>query len=150
MKLARKTISASLSVAALGAMLVAAPEASATSSGGSCVGSLISASPIIEDQGNNVGSTLGYLNVYWDGSTGENCAILNSASSDWGQTKWMAVQLFEKGNPSNSQTDANYYKYYAGPISVPGAGRCIYADGTISLETPGVATSGYAMPGPFC
>lgn len=141
-------ISASLTV--FGGFLIAAPAASATSSGGSCVGQLISSSNVVEDQGNSVGTVLGYLNVYWDSSTGQNCAVLNSASSDWGQTKWMSVDLYEAGNPYNDQSDNNYYKYYAGPVSVPGAGRCIYADANISLETPNVATSGWVEAGPFC
>jgi len=149
-----KFIRASTAIAAVlstcGAVVVAAPAASATSSGGNCVGQLISASNVVETQGNADGTVLGYLNVYWDSSTGENCAVLNSASGDWGTSKWMSVDIFEVGNPYNDKSDNNYYKYYAGPVSVPGAGRCIDADATITIAAPSLPISGNVSVGPFC
>jgi hypothetical protein len=142
-----------LTGAALGATVVAAPSAMATSSGGSCVGTLVNSLNLTVGNSGS-GSVYGYLNVYWDGSTGENCAMVTSSSLDWGVQKPMRVSMGEcEGDtvstcnpyavertdgsgsyPGGSWGPGSGYSYYAGPISVPAAGHCISVGGFIYLN----------------
>ena len=62
-----------------------APAAYATFSGSNCVGTLIEAHDLTAPSG----KVLGYLNPYWDGSTGQNCETVTSSSIDWGIPKRM-------------------------------------------------------------
>ncbi|MFN8096829.1 MAG: hypothetical protein U0Q21_00855 [Dermatophilaceae bacterium] len=99
-----------------------------------CSGSLIQLSPIKYGT-----TTIGELAVYYNSATGRNCARTNHSGVTWGKrlptdaTLWECKetrpgQLCTKIAQSN---DRDYYSYYAGPVSVPGAGHCIVAYGGI-------------------
>ncbi|MFC5183836.1 hypothetical protein [Actinomadura harenae] len=119
--------------------LADAPAIPAVASDG-CSGTLVETEPIDTVQ---TSTTVGYLNLYWDGSTGQNCATATSASVDWGVVKPMGVTIYQCAGsapcspPYNLQRSdpaggglANY-GYYAGPVSVPGAGHCVWASAGI-------------------
>lgn len=108
---------------------------------GSCSGTLVEEEPVNLSQSF---TNVGYLNLYWDGSTGRNCATVTSSSVDWGVAKPMGVTIYQCAGdvpcspPYNMQVSdpaggglANY-AYYAGPVSVPGAGHCVWAGAGIS------------------
>jgi hypothetical protein len=104
---------------------------------GSCRGSLI------ESRNLNVGGKkVGELDVYYDGSTGKNCARMNHAGSTWGKKlrtrAWIGIcSERTPGNktchydPATDDVDLGDYSYYAGPVTtkVSAAGRCIAASG---------------------
>ncbi|HET9173135.1 MAG TPA: hypothetical protein VFN97_27150 [Actinospica sp.] len=128
-------------VAVGGISVAAAPSASATQTSSSCVGTLVQDTPLI---GQSSGRTLGYAELYWDASTGQNCAMTVSSSLDWGTPKYMGVWLARcvTDNPANdcdpetvstpkAYQDSPSFSYYAGPVSVPGAGYCISYMGEI-------------------
>lgn len=139
--------------AAVGATVMAAPSAMATSSGSSCVGTLVNSLNLTVNN-SGTGTVYGYLNVYWDGSTGENCATVTSSSVDWGVQKPMRVTMGEcEGDttstcnpyiviasdgsgsyPGGSWGPGAGYSYYAGPVSVPAAGHCIAVGGFVYLN----------------
>ena len=118
------------------------PVASATQTQTGCVGTLVQDTPISDDSG----KVLGYVEIYWDGSTGQNCAMLMSSSADWGVSKMMEIHMVEcesdtpqpaadcRAVPGQNPTDDGNY-YYAGPISVNGAGHCIYVQGYVGVPT---------------
>lgn len=136
----RLSSAAALAVAGLS---VAAPGASATQTSSSCVGTLVQDTPLIGDQS---GKTLGYVELYWDSATGQNCAITESSSYTWGKPKYMGVWLTRctTDNPNvecaneSTNTPSNYndgtFSYYAGPVSVPGAGYCVTFMGEIAYD----------------
>jgi hypothetical protein len=143
----RKRVASMLVIgAAVGASVVAAPAAMATSSGGSCVGTLVN-SVGLTDIGTGTGTVYGYLNVYWDGSTGQNCVTVTSSSVDWGVQKPMSAGLEECAGDTVASCSTYLYRYsdgsgdgwgpgagfsyYAGPVNGAGAGHCIDAWGVI-------------------
>jgi hypothetical protein len=93
----------------------------------------------------------GYLNVYWDGSTGQNCATVTSSSVDWGLQKPMSVYLGEcsgdfvvscstyiaSGDDGSGNTpwgSGSGYRYNAGPVNVPAAGHCVQASALVYFD----------------
>lgn len=124
--------------------LAAAPSAMATQTSSSCVGTLVQDTPLV---GQSSGKVLGYAELYWDGSTGQNCAMTESSSADWGTPKYMGVWLTRcvSDNPGNecasetSNTPKAYdsgfnYAYYAGPVSVPASGYCVQFMGEVAYN----------------
>lgn len=126
-----------------GLTIASAPAASATSSGNNCVGSLVEGDALRT----STGTVLGYLNIYWDASTGQNCATVTSSSLDWGISKPMGVAIVEcQTDTPNTACNAigpgivkdppagpgnPNYSYNAGPVSVPAVGHCIRAGGEV-------------------
>ncbi|GGM21477.1 hypothetical protein GCM10011608_02680 [Micromonospora sonchi] len=68
----------------------------------------------------------GYISVYYNSSTGYNCAMTHTNKP--GVAKYIMVQI---GSGGTSKKDAGTYKYYAGPVSVYGRGRCIDFSGQV-------------------
>jgi hypothetical protein len=114
-----------------------------TSQCSSSLGTLIETDPI------KAGSTtLGYLNVYYNGSNGYNCAETTSATATYGTSKYMQAALITCTQTSPSSTctprsenngpyyasDEGSYSYYAGPVGVNGSGHCIMAFGEIDWK----------------
>ncbi|WP_460350302.1 hypothetical protein [Actinoallomurus acanthiterrae] len=137
----------------------AAPAAYATSSGSSCVGNLVESDQLKAPSGN----VLGFLSIYWDGATGENCATVTSSSIDWGVSKpmyaWISACKTDTPNttcygappgvredPPGGFGTANY-SYQAGPVSVPAVGHCIMAGGQIAYNGE---TAEYITPTSHC
>jgi hypothetical protein len=113
--------------AVLGGLAVgAAPAGASADSCGTGYGFLESY-PI---KGLDDGVTGGYVSVYYNGSTGKNCAIARPISAWSGKVSHIEVQLSADGHPGYVQDgrDQNYH-YYAGPIYIPARGKCINVGG---------------------
>lgn len=109
-------------------LVVGAPTASAGGYG--CTGGQIATYPV------KYGSTTyGNIYVYYDAATGNNCAVnVATTAGGYGKDKYMEVQITRCSETSTSSTChvvtqdyEGYYpfKYYAGPVTVNAAGRCI-------------------------
>lgn len=129
-----------------GGSIAAAPAAQATQTSTSCIGTLVSSEPFyyVSNQ------IFAWQNVYWDASTGENCAILQSGNMDWGVAKPMSIAVYTcatdtgprfKGDDVCAQlagtkveTDEGNYSYFAGPVSASGAGHCVEVEASVSYN----------------
>lgn len=99
------------------------------------LGALIESEPIMD------GSTkIGEIDVYYNKSTGYNCAYAKSSGSTWGKKKsmtaWISSCKETKPNKTGCTTikddvDSGMYSYEAGPVGVSGKGHCISAQGAI-------------------
>jgi len=112
-----------------------APAAHAASVSCGSLGSLIESDNFYSN-----GTKIGELDVYYNGSTGNNCAYTRSGGPTWGVSKSMLVQIQACAQTSPSpncnaiawdQDDGNY-SYYAGPVGVHGQGHCIFASGEMN------------------
>ena len=150
----KRTLSATAMTALLagGLSVGVAPMASATQTSTGCVGTLV------QDTGisNSAGTVVAYVEIYWDASTGQNCAMLVSSSATWGISKYMDIHMIECESdtpqraydcvvvPGQNPDNGGDFSYYAGPISVNGAGHCIYVEAQVGLmEIPGPYDAGY-------
>jgi hypothetical protein len=126
----RKSLAPALGIVVLlGALIQATgPAAAAT---GPCAGSRIAHIGAYES-----GTILSWLNIYWDSSTGKNCARddKDSAASTYGYPGLADVWLARCSQSTQGNTctvvaqveDSQWtYKYYAGPVYMPAAGHCI-------------------------
>jgi hypothetical protein len=127
---------------ALVAGLSLAGSAPAGAATGNCAGSLI------ESRNLNVGGKkVGELDVYYDRSTGKNCARMNHAGETWGKRLttrvWIGICSETEPNdevchydPATDAVDQGAYRYYAGPATtkVSAAGRCIAASGYLWID----------------
>ena len=134
---ARLLIAAALTGMAVIAALALTGSPPAGAASGQCAGSLI------ESRNLNVGGKkVGELNVYYNRSTGKNCARMNHAGSTWGKKLMTRVWIgicSEKtpGDktchyaPDADAVDKGRYRCYAGPVTTKAsaAGRCIAASG---------------------
>ena len=123
-------------LALLGGGLLLAPAAQA--SGYGCSGNLIDNYPVTYS-----GSTFGNVYLYYDSSTGKNCAVtVSNSSHGYGSSKWMVVELekctqtVDTGtcssySPAQEVKDQGNYLYQAGPVSISAAGHCILIYGRI-------------------
>lgn len=121
-------------IPAVAATLVApAPSAHAASL---CAGSRIEHIPI-----GQATAPVGYLDVFFDAATGNNCAVTMSTGALDGQAKYMYVELVrcKETDPATFCTfdqvaeDGGSYKNYAGPVSVYAPSNCIFAFGEIHV-----------------
>jgi hypothetical protein len=124
-------------------LLGASPAAAATS----CAGSLIDSQPMTDLAGS--GATYGTLYVYYDSSTGKNCAkATNSTGVSHDMIVWISRCAPGTGSSwyncntsdpfvQGGNYDRGYYHAYAGPVNTPGsaAGRCIEAYSQITVGT---------------
>lgn len=84
-------------------------------------------------------STYGYLDVYYNSATGKNCAMTRTTGAAYGNASYIDVYLARCTQTSSgstctvdsSVTDSGAFRYYAGPVSLSAANRCIFADGFI-------------------
>lgn len=93
------------------------------------LGSLIESDPIL------FGTTkIGELDVYYNSSTGYNCAYLWHSGPSWGVSKYTDVEIVtcQQTSPSaqcspvlSDDADGGNYAYDAGPAGVYGRGHCI-------------------------
>ena len=114
-----------------------------TAQAAGCSGTLIEHRAI---RGDRTGNLFGYLDVYYDSSTGRNCARAVSSSRTWGVRKPMFVGLYKcsQTNPGRCSVVARAedrsgqrygsYQYYAGPVSLHAKGHCIAARGDIIFK----------------
>ena len=95
------------------------------------LGNLIESEPI---NARTTGTKIGELDIYYNSSTGYNCAYLYAVGPAYGQAQYIEVEIStcQEGYGSEGCTwiqhdeDGNYsYRYYAGPVGVYGRGHCI-------------------------
>ncbi|GHF93989.1 hypothetical protein GCM10017667_25090 [Streptomyces filamentosus] len=146
------TIAALASI--LGFALISAPAASAGGYG--CSGGLIATYPVKTSSG----TIFGNIHVYYDSSTGRNCAVtVKTTAGGYGTSSFVSVTLAvcktstpgafcdSAGQPTAYEGD--HFNYYAGPVSVYAAGRCIHLYGQVSSVAP-IATGQSGSGGVHC
>jgi hypothetical protein len=117
---------------------------------GSCPGTQIASYPVTQGT-----LRMGTIYLYWDGSTGSNCAVDVAYGSFYGRSgKEMSVSLSACAYDAsgicqtvgNVAYDHGQYLYYAGPVSVPAAGLCVQVYGQIDDSYYGLADGGSTGP----
>ncbi|WP_405881064.1 hypothetical protein OG747_22110 [Streptomyces sp. NBC_01384] len=124
----------------LGGGLVLAP--SAFAGGYGCSGNQIDTYPVTYS-----GETFGNVYLYYDSSTGKNCAVtVSNSSHGYGSSKYMYVRVekCQQTAPSGGyctiyspevwDDNGGDFLYYAGPVTVSAAGHCISVVGEISWQ----------------
>ncbi len=125
---------------------------SAAAGGWGCSGSEVSDSPYAVST--STGDVYGYLHLYWDSSTGMNCAVTVKTGALSGPRTYTSVNLAAcAGDTPDACTtwvddspQGGYFTSYAGPVSVRGAGHCVELSGQISNNNSVWAS---AHKGPF-
>ncbi|MFE5485709.1 hypothetical protein [Streptomyces sp. NPDC056527] len=118
-------------------LVIGAPTASAGGYG--CAGSQIATYPV------KYGSTTyGNIHVYYDASTGNNCAVnVATTAGGYGKDKYMQVDISRCSETSPSATchveDQDYegyypFKYYAGPVVIYANNKCINVSAEIKYN----------------
>ncbi|MEU9865645.1 hypothetical protein AB0D99_32725 [Streptomyces sp. NPDC047971] len=118
-------------------LVIGAPAASAGGYG--CAGGQIATYPV------KYGSTTyGNIYVYYDASTGKNCAVnVATTAGGYGKDKYMQVEITRCSETSPSSTchveDEDYegyypFKYYAGPVEIYASNKCINVSGEIKYN----------------
>ncbi|MFC8518874.1 hypothetical protein [Streptomyces sp. NPDC057257] len=114
--------------------IVLAPAASAGAYG--CAGSQVDSYPMYGEPGVSYGT----IYLYYDTSTGKNCAVMvSTAAGGYGVKKSMQLYLRVCSQTTDTGActetggagDNGNYAYYAGPVSVKAAGHCIRVVGVI-------------------
>lgn len=108
--------------------------AAAAASESSCPGNLIQSVPVTSGS-----STFGSLDIYFDSSTGNNCAMTVATGSVSGHASFIEVCLTRCKETTQGPDcttdevvcDPGPYHFFAGPVSVHAPGQCISADGEI-------------------
>ncbi|HEY0662779.1 MAG TPA: hypothetical protein VGD21_15830 [Lysobacter sp.] len=103
------------------------------------------------------GEKVGELQLYYNSSTGNNCATFFHSGSTWGKKLFTSVEVYvckpsKYGNCGVWQwspwwsRDDGWYLYRAGPVQVYGRDRCVQAMGYLDIAgatgADGVAVSG--------
>lgn len=132
----RRIIQASLTaVAVVGATLTFSGTAEAA---GSCSGSLIDTYNVTGDNSPYAGQYVGQVRLYWDGTY--NCAIFTKSGGPlYGVNTSMSIKLMAGTSPERSDIDNGTYAYYAGPVKVAAAGKCVRWEGSIIYNDRTVA-----------
>jgi hypothetical protein len=117
--------------------------AAAQSPTGPCPGTQVEPTRYATYRGKRVGA----LRVYYDPSTGKNCARMDHTRRTWGKARMTFVYIrICRGNRGPSYhrcrkatrgvADAGNFEYYAGPVITKRSarGRCIFARGEIHIR----------------
>ncbi|WP_157489358.1 MULTISPECIES: hypothetical protein [unclassified Lysobacter] len=122
-------------------LLLAGLSASGVAAAQTCPGKLVAMKVI--RQGYPDGPKLGELQLYWDAASGKNCARTMHSARTWGKSHWTQAMIstctrsnFDPrygtcASDSPFKFDSKVYKYQAGPLSLPGKGRCVMVQGGI-------------------
>jgi hypothetical protein len=109
---------------------------------GPCPGTQIEPTRYATHRGKRVGA----LRVYYDASTGKNCARMDHTRRTWGKARMTYVYIRicranrRPGHRCRGGTrgvaDAGSYEYYAGPVITKRSarGHCIFAQGMITVR----------------
>ncbi|MEV5736319.1 hypothetical protein [Streptomyces sp. NPDC052292] len=143
----------------LGGSFILAPSASAAGYG--CGGSEIDTYQVKTSGG----SVYGNIHLYYDSSTGKNCAVnVATSAGGYGTPTFKFVMLVKcvAGTSAGSTcTQDTYvqdptstgvnYSQYAGPVNISAAGRCISVVGVISLTSgPSSSQAQYTSNATHC
>ncbi|WP_306311701.1 hypothetical protein [Streptomyces hydrogenans] len=146
----------------LAGSFVMAPSASAAATGAyGCGGSQID-SYQVKTSG---GSVYGNVYLYYDASTGKNCAVnVATAAGGYGTPTFKFVMIVKcvAGTTAGStcvqdtyvqdpSTTGITYSQYAGPVSISAAGRCISVTGINSLTSgPSSSQASFSSKATHC
>ncbi|GAA0655348.1 hypothetical protein GCM10009548_22270 [Streptomyces malaysiensis subsp. malaysiensis] len=121
-----------------------------------CSGSLIDTYPVRT----SAGTTYGQIRLYYNSSTRRNCAVtLKNATGGYGTSSYASVTLYRCSTSKpgaqcdwrDETWDDDYgnFLYYAGPVSISAAGKCIRVFGQVSANRP-IATGDSGTGGVHC
>lgn len=122
---------------AIGGMFGAHTETAAASELHACSGTLISRTTMYP---NGSSTAIAELLIYWQSSTGRNCAVVNHVGASYGVSAPTSVSIErcaetrDVGRCSNATArsgDSGSFKYFAGPVSVYSPTNCVVARGSI-------------------
>jgi len=82
------------------------------------------------------------MKVYYNPATGINCAQYDHLGPSYGALAlthaeiWICAEttVSDECNRRQTDIDAKYYEYYAGPVSANGRGHCIYVQGFMDFQ----------------
>lgn len=77
----------------------------------------------------------------WNNGTGQNCAV-TMKTADVGKSTSVSVTLEVQGG--GTQSDSGSFEYYAGPVKLPAAGKCVRVSGSAGA---GSTSTGWANCG---
>ena len=112
------------------------PHSTAIAAVGNCAGGLI-----YDHVDYASGAPIAELAVYYDASSGNNCARVNHLGASYGRSSTTEVQIARCGSTKPSQacythapypSDSGNYAYYAGPVSVNAPSNCVVASGVLN------------------
>jgi hypothetical protein len=127
------TALAIITTLATGMTLLTATAASAGDTG-SCAGNLV-LHKVLNYNGNQIGE----LDIYYNSSTGVNCAKMNHGGPTWGvyRDTWVYIGKCQETSPTGTchlvtdDHDQGNFGFYAGPSKVTAGSHCITANGWI-------------------
>ncbi|MEV6041602.1 spore-associated protein A [Nonomuraea sp. NPDC052116] len=76
------------------------------------------------------GTRVGTLEVYYNSSSGKNCALTYGYGSTAGTTTFKGVSIRLSGS-YQGETEGGNYVYYAGPVYTSAPGKCIDVQGSV-------------------
>ena len=76
--------------------------------------------------------TGGYIAVYYNSSTGNNCAMTYTNRPGVTQEIFVGISVWDS---TKEVTQTGNFKYYAGPVSVYAKGKCIGIEGRVGGGT---------------
>jgi hypothetical protein len=129
----------------------------ASAGGWGCTGTEVSGSPFPETNFYVNSPIYGYIHLYYDASTGYNCAVNVKTGSGYGVPTDTEIELEECAEDVpgtctviNDQwdppvTSTALYSYYAGPVRVYGKGHCISYYGLASAPDGTYGMAGNAQ-----
>lgn len=123
---------------AAASLVISAPAAPAYAGGYGCTGSAVGTWTIYETDTIPV-VAVGDIHLYYDSSTGWNCAVNVKRSSYvfYGLATNMYIHMnnsaYDDNHIANNfASDSGMYKYYAGPVRVYGKNMCIWVSAGIA------------------
>ncbi|MFC0542715.1 hypothetical protein [Kutzneria chonburiensis] len=127
----RKLAPAAAAVLAMTGAVTIADTGTASAAGWGCSGSEVSDSPY--PVVGPAGSVFSYVHLYWNGSTGKNCAVNVKTGALYGTPTQTEIVLYQCAadtpaagcSATLAASDGGNFAYYAGPASIPGAGHCL-------------------------
>ncbi|MFE7779333.1 hypothetical protein ACFU5O_36835 [Streptomyces sp. NPDC057445] len=129
--LKRRITAVATAASAISAGMLAVPSAASAATSGSCGSGYtkVGSYPVTRSWE----GTAGYIDVYYSRATGKNCAITRRISSLAGKAGgiWVCIDQSE-GNARDCDGGNRNYRYYAGPVFVPGRGQCIDVHGGLN------------------
>ncbi|MFI6457314.1 hypothetical protein ACIBF6_37880 [Streptosporangium amethystogenes] len=78
------------------------------------------------------GARTGTLEVYYNSSSGKNCALTYGYGSYAGRVNRKQVGISLAGKSAWAGVDNGMFKYYAGPVYVSARGKCISLRGQVA------------------
>ncbi len=87
----------------------------------------------------------GVADLYWKNGTGENCLVVAATGSRYGQTNKIITAALRTSDGTHQKVDSGYYRYFAGPVSVPARHTCVDVLGRIQVINNGHTTDTYQV-----